>query len=138
MKTIIAGCRTIHGKDASMAICRAAAACGWLNDITEVVSGAAPGIDLAAARWAKFVGIPLKEFLADWDLLEVQGARIKYHTSGRAYNANAGKDRNREMAEYADALIAIWDGASPGTKNMIEEARKRGLRVFVWRYGKEE
>jgi hypothetical protein len=37
------------------------------------------------------------------------------------------------MAEYADALIAIWDGESRGTKNMIEEATKRGLRVHVKR-----
>jgi hypothetical protein len=37
------------------------------------------------------------------------------------------------MAEYADALIAIWDGESRGTKNMIEEATKRGLRVYVKR-----
>jgi hypothetical protein len=37
------------------------------------------------------------------------------------------------MAEYADALIAIWDGESRGTKNMIEEATKRNLSVYVKR-----
>ena len=37
------------------------------------------------------------------------------------------------MAEYGDALIAIWDGESRGTKNMIEEATKRKLQVFVYR-----
>lgn len=37
------------------------------------------------------------------------------------------------MADYADALIAIWDGESRGTANMIEEAEKRGLKVFVYR-----
>jgi hypothetical protein len=36
------------------------------------------------------------------------------------------------MAENADALVAIWDGKSRGTANMIQEAEKRGLRVFVY------
>lgn len=38
------------------------------------------------------------------------------------------------MAEYADALIAFWDGKSKGTKNMIEEAEKRNLKVIVKNY----
>jgi hypothetical protein len=29
------------------------------------------------------------------------------------------------------ALIAVWDGKSPGTKHMIETAKARGLPVFV-------
>ncbi len=33
--------------------------------------------------------------------------------------------------EYADALVAVYDGKSRGTKNMIEEATKRGLKVYV-------
>ena len=39
--------------------------------------------------------------------------------------------RNRQMAEYADGLIVLWDGQSPGTKNMMEEAERHGLRVFL-------
>jgi len=35
------------------------------------------------------------------------------------------------MAEYADALVAFWDGKSKGTKNMIETARKLGLKTEV-------
>lgn len=42
--------------------------------------------------------------------------------------------RNREMAANADALIAFWDGKSRGTKNMIEEAQKRGLKVSIKHY----
>jgi hypothetical protein len=38
------------------------------------------------------------------------------------------------MASMADALIAVWDGKSRGTKNMIETAEKMGLRVYVHRY----
>lgn len=57
----------------------------------------------------------LKIFPADWD----------------KYGRRAGPIRNREMAEYADALLAYWDGKSRGTKNMIEEARARGLKVSI-------
>jgi hypothetical protein len=37
------------------------------------------------------------------------------------------------MAEYAEALIAVWDGESHGIKQMIEVAQKAGLKVFVYR-----
>lgn len=86
-----------------------------LFDITEVVSGGARGVDALGELWAARNGIPVRLFPADWD------------KHGKA----AGPIRNREMAAYADALIAIWDGKSLGTKNMIDEARKRGLRIHV-------
>lgn len=84
-------------------------------DVTEVVCGMARGVDLLGRRWARERGIPVKEFPADW-------ARL-----GRG----AGHARNWEMARYADALIAVWDGRSGGTKHMIETARRQGLKVFV-------
>ena len=60
----------------------------------------------------------LCQFLAQWD----------------KYGRQAGPMRNRQMAENADALIAYWDGESRGSKNMIEEAKKRGLKVAVKYY----
>lgn len=110
MKTIIAGGRDItdyfHLEEALEA---------YRNDITEVVSGGAEGADSLGERYAKGAGIPLKIFKADWA------------TNGKA----AGPMRNRQMAEYAQALLALWDSKSRGTANMIEEARKRGLFVQV-------
>jgi len=43
--------------------------------------------------------------------------------------------RNREMAKYADCLLAIWDGISTGTGNMIYEMRALGkpVKVVEWR-----
>jgi hypothetical protein len=38
------------------------------------------------------------------------------------------------MAQYADALIAFWDGKSKGTANMINEAKKQGLTVLEVHY----
>lgn len=81
--------------------------------ITEIVTGGARGVDTQAFDWGWTAGIPVKTFLADWK------------TNGKA----AGPIRNRQMAEYAEALIALPGGR--GTANMIEEATKRGLRVYI-------
>jgi hypothetical protein len=54
-----------------------------------------------------------------------------WRDSGGAFDAGAGKRRNIEMAKYADALIAVWDGFSPGTGHMIQQARKHGLKLYV-------
>ena len=35
------------------------------------------------------------------------------------------------MADYADALIAFWDGRSSGTRDMIRRAEEKGLRVEI-------
>jgi hypothetical protein len=85
-------------------------------DITEVVSGGARGVDRLGEEFAVAHHLHVKRFLPNWKL-------------GRG----AGFIRNIEMAEYADALIAIWDGVSRGTAQMIREAKKRGLRVYVFR-----
>ena len=84
-------------------------------DVTEIVSGTARGVDVLGEEWAKSKGIPVKRFPADWEGL----------------GKGAGFIRNAEMAEYADALVAIWDGKSRGTKNMIEQAKSKGLKVHV-------
>lgn len=111
MKVIIAGSRTItDSKLLMMAILES----GF--DITEIVSGGARGVDTMGELTAEFLGIPCSRFPADWK------------THGRH---RAGPIRNRQMADYAEALIAIWDGESSGTKDMIEVAVKKGLRVHV-------
>ena len=46
----------------------------------------------------------------------------------------AGKIRNQAMADAADALVALWDGNSGGTADMIRRARAAGLKVFVYKY----
>lgn len=42
------------------------------------------------------------------------------------------------MGDYADALIALWDGQSKGTKGMIDYAKKKGLEVYVYILGQED
>lgn len=86
--------------------------------ITEIVSGGAKGADAIGEKVAIANGIPVKKFPADWEGL---GKR-------------AGFVRNAEMVEYADALLAFWDGESKGTKHMIDLATKKGLIVKVVNY----
>lgn len=112
MKVIIAGGRTIIDYTLVLSALRESE-----FTPTEIVSGMAPGVDTLAIQYAKENNLPLKEFHADWN----------------TYKKAAGPIRNRAMAEYGDALVAIWDGESRGTKNMIEEATKRGLKVYVKR-----
>lgn len=91
------------------------------HTITQIVSGGAKGADSLGERYSDEEGIDLVIFRADWD------------TYGRA----AGPIRNRKMAEYADALIVVWNGTSKGTKNMIEEMHKQGKPVHIILYGSE-
>ena len=84
----------------------------------EIVSGGARGADALGERYAKDRGYKLRVFPADWN----------------KYGKRAGYLRNVQMAEYADALIAFWDGKSRGTANMIAEARALGLLVGVKHY----
>ena len=83
-----------------------------------IVSGTAKGADSLGEQYARERGYTVERFPANWNTL---GKR-------------AGYVRNRQMADNADALIAFWDGESPGTKNMIEIARERNLAVRVIRY----
>lgn len=112
MRVIIAGSRGIKDYDALVETIENA---GILDDIEEIVTGGALGVDALAEEFAEREGIPLRVFYPDWKRF------------GRA----AGPIRNEQMAEYADCLIALWDGESKGTRNMIAEARKRSLKHYV-------
>jgi hypothetical protein len=84
--------------------------------IDEIVSGTASGPDTAAILYAKENNIPVKKFPAEWD----------------KYGKSAGPIRNAEMAKYADGLVAIWDGKSRGTRNMIENIKNMGKPFEVF------
>lgn len=88
------------------------------TDTVVIVSGHASGADSLGERFAQEHGLQIELHPADW---------AKH---GRA----AGPIRNKEMAESADALIAFWDGQSRGTKNMIDTANAKGLKVAIVRY----
>ena len=84
----------------------------------EIVSGGARGIDSCAAEYAKSHGPKLTEFKPDYDRFG-RGAPLK---------------RNITIIEYADRVLAFWDGKSHGTKFVIEECKRRGIPVRVFLY----
>ncbi len=126
MKTIIAGSRSLN----SIALVNAAVAESGF-EITEVVSGRAPGVDRRGEQWAKEHNVPVAPFPAPWANIKVSGAIVRRRGDGSRYNAIAGLTRNTIMADYADALVAVWDGKSTGTADMIQKAKGRGLKVYV-------
>lgn len=79
----------------------------------EIVSGCAQGTDRLGEQYAEENGLPVKRFPADWN------------TYGRA----AGPIRNKQMAEYADVLVLFWNGSSPGSKNMLKNAKEMNLKI---------
>lgn len=128
MRTIIAGSRSLS--DLTPVI-QAINASGWDKEISVIISGGAKGVDRSGEYLGKAVlNVAVEVYPADWDNLDAPGAVIKVQ-NGRKYNARAGHDRNLKMAVIADALIAIWDGKSPGTKDMIDIATQKGLKVYV-------
>jgi len=99
----------------------------------EIISGKASGADSLGEKYARQKGFGLKEFPADWKNISVEKCVVKENKYGK-YNTLAGTNRNKQMADYADACVVFWDGKSSGSKNMIELARGRGIPVRTIRY----
>jgi len=97
-------------------------------DINEVVTGRAEGADADGEWWADVNFIRVKPFPALWDDLSVEGAVVRYTASGRPYNAMAGPQRNRRMAEYADAVVLFPGGT--GTTSMRKEAMRARITIY--------
>ncbi|WP_253156644.1 SLOG family protein [Stieleria tagensis] len=82
--------------------------------ITGVISGGAGGPDRAGEQWAARNEIPVAVIKPNWKL-------------GRG----AGLIANRHLAEVGEALIAIHDGESTGTQDMIDHMQTAGMPVHV-------
>ena len=81
----------------------------------EIVSGGAKGIDTCAAEFAHENNIKLTEFLPDY----------------KRFGRGAPLKRNITIIEYADTVLAFWDGKSKGTAFVIDSAKKRGKEIRV-------
>lgn len=85
--------------------------------VTEIVSGGAKGIDTCAREYAQRNGLKLTEFLPEYE----------------KYGRGAPLKRNLQIIDYADAVIAFWDGASRGTRYVIENCKKSNKKVTVYK-----
>ena len=52
-------------------------------------------------------------------------------TSYERYGRGAPLKRNESIVEYADAVLAFWDGRSRGTAYVIEYCKKTGKPCTV-------
>lgn len=86
------------------------------EDVTEIVSGGARGVDTSAKEYALAHGLKLTEFLPEYDKFG-HGAPLK---------------RNITIIENADLVLAFWDGKSHGTKFVIDNCRQRGIPIKVF------
>lgn len=115
MRVIIAGSRGIVDPDRLNR-----AILGARMDITTVISGrCAKSPDMLGEDWAKLQDprVPVMPYPADWD----------------KHGRRAGMIRNCRMISDGEArgLIALWDGQSPGTRHMIQEAVSAGLVHWI-------
>ena len=105
MKIAVVGSRNITVSDIGK----------YILDGKEIVSGGAVGVDSCASEYAKANGLKLTVFLP------------QYEHYGRA----APIVRNREIVDYADKIIAFWDGTSKGTLSVIKYAEKTGKECEI-------
>lgn len=116
---IITGSRTITDY---AAVVEAIESSPWYGSIGTVYVGDVRGVDKLALRWCKENGITYYIFRAEWE----------------EYGKSAGPERNRDMIRFGgEAVIALWDGESKGTRNMLWEAEKAGIPCHVRHYKQE-
>lgn len=119
MKLIVAGGRDFTDSSRMDAELKNLVLNGTIPDDAELVCGMARGADITASHlWYFVYKNPIHNFPADW----------------KAEPRRAGYIRNEEIAEFADFLVAFWDGTSRGTKHMIETMKAKGKPVIVIRY----
>lgn len=86
-----------------------------------VITGRGRGADGIAAEESRILGLTPVDVPANWPY---------YARPGR--KNPAGAIRNRVMLSLdPDLVIAFWDGVSPGTKDTIDEAARRGIATEV-------
>ena len=110
MKVIIAGSRSIR---LYRYVEEAIAESGFA--VTAVISGTALGVDHNGEVYAINNQIPCVRFYPDWG----------------KYGKGAGMRRNQDMVNVAEALIAVWDGESRGTADVIVKAQIKGIPIYV-------
>ena len=137
MKLIIAGGRDFPTNVAKKLVEYVVKASNWEREISLVLEGGALGIDRGAYLWAEGLGLPTKRIEArwnDWDGLPADRILLRRNSRGELYNAKAGPNRNEEMGEEGDRLIAIPGQNSRGTYHMIRVMKDLGKPTIVYDY----
>lgn len=86
------------------------------DNVSEIISGGAIGIDRCAAKYAKENNIKLTEFLPEYD---------KFYKT-------APLRRNITIIEHSDLVLAFWDEKSRGTAFVIKKCIEKNVPVRVY------
>lgn len=86
------------------------------DEVTEIISGGARGVDTSAREYAMEHGLKLTEYLPEYD----------------KYGRGAPLKRNITIIENADLVLAFWDGSSRGTKYVIDNCKKRNIPLKIY------
>lgn len=124
LKLVIVGSRSITNKVYLYMALIAAIGNGVITaaDQVEIISGGAKGVDSLAKEYAIDKDYIYREFLPDYKKYQGKVAPLI---------------RNKEMADYGDVLIAVWDGVSTGTQHIVKYMRQLGKPVFVYDISKK-
>lgn len=117
-KVIVAGGRDFNNYELLSRVIFAMSDVEYADKEVSIVSGLARGADQLGVQFAHEYGVTLHKFPANWDL----------------HGKSAGFKRNIQMGNFADALLAFWDGKSKGTQQMIEFMYDAGKPVTVIKY----
>lgn len=85
-------------------------------DNVMLISGGADGVDTSA------------ELIAEEHNINITVIEPDYSKWGEEHPA---KQRNTEIVEKSDTIIAVWDGHSNGTRDTIDKALDRGVPIHV-------
>lgn len=120
MRLGVVGSRNILNRDAVSGAIRSSP---WVPDKIyareidlTLVSGGADGVDTSAELWAEENGFPIDVIEPNYD-----------DWSGE----HPAKARNTEIVEASDAVVAVWDGHSNGTRDTIDKALDRSVPLYV-------
>jgi len=123
MKTIVSGSRDIV--DINL-ITQAIQEASNHFTITEVITGGSAGVDTIAAMLATQNGIPVTQFVPNWnEMVPLPDG------SSQPIGKRAGPERHRKMAEAAEAAVIVWKGQSDGTQNLINALVPKQIPMII-------
>lgn len=102
-------------------------------EITELVHGNDKGFGELVEEWSEEKDIPTKQFPVKWNDFSHPDVNISVNSWGKRYNKNAGKIRDSEMSEYAEALIFIDCGQYGSIASTMKKMDK-----LVYKYDPHE